>query len=176
MKKFKEGDKVRVKEGHKDRCGTFRGEDLSYLIITKISNSYYYDGYTMFGDKINNCWGCYDDEDLVLFNEEEESVTTKKFSVGDLVKCILNDNGSSSCIGEEGIITSINGVNNYRGDIYPYVIDSIANDIAFSDRELELVEEDEPDFYGGSSEVEVGDGDSKELKDSEEVDPSEYPF
>lgn len=69
MAKFKKGDKVKIIDGHKNKCGIMNNcEDISYLIIDDVQSSgYHYTAYDSKGKMIGVCYGCYNDKDLTLF-------------------------------------------------------------------------------------------------------------
>lgn len=85
MAKFKNGDKVKLKQGvnRGGVCGTFNGYDtLSYLIIDKAhawddgTYPYSYTGYNQDGQKLTSCSCCYKDEHLEFFNSNKNSIMT----------------------------------------------------------------------------------------------------
>lgn len=82
--KYKVGQKLTVKKGHEQVCGSYKGEkDPSYIVITETYGSsfdYNYDIFDSNGKRVDDC-SCFTDEDLIPFKK-----TLENLEVGDMVK------------------------------------------------------------------------------------------
>lgn len=118
--KFKVGDKLKVKKGSVDKCGSYRGYDLSstYIRITDVNPGGIVDFYSYHicrqdsngSDYIlDTCSNCFGDDDLEYFEDPTVNVQAKPVMVDLTIEIFTNSKKSfyQSPRVEEGKVEAI---------------------------------------------------------------------
>lgn len=123
---FKIGDKVRVKEGKENKCGSYTNEPGAHHLVViggENNGKLRYDIMDKEGTKINWCFNCFDDEDLVPYQTEITLETLQKGNV------VIDGNGYEYAVIlriEDNILLSSDDNHQHAG--YWYTIVELKDD------------------------------------------------